>query len=80
MFGEKHNLINELPEYREEIHDLKMNNRHFAKLFDEYHDIDHKIIQIEDGTETTSDDYLLGQKKKRLTLKDELFIMIKASK
>ena len=80
MLGEKHNLIKELPEYRDEIHDLKMNNRHFAKLFNEYHDIDHKIIQIECGAEATSDDYLDGQKKKRLTLKDELFVIIKASK
>jgi len=80
MFGEKHNLINELPEYRDEIHDLKMNNRHFAKLFNEYHETDHEILQIEEGVETTSDEYLEGQKKKRLYLKDELFVMIKASK
>lgn len=79
MLGEKHDLIHELPEYRDEIHNLKMSNNRFARLFDEYHELDHEIIRIEGGVETTSDDYLDGQKKKRLGLKDELFTMIKAS-
>ncbi|RLA18684.1 MAG: GTP-binding protein [Gammaproteobacteria bacterium] len=79
MLGEKHDLIHELPEYRDEIHNLKMNNHRFARLFSEYHELDHEIIRIEGGAEATSDDYLEGQKKRRLGLKDELFTMIKAS-
>jgi len=39
MLGEKHDLIHELPEHRERIHDLKMNDHHFARLFDEYHEL-----------------------------------------
>ena len=53
-----------------------MNNKHFARLFDEYHDVDHEIHRIETGVENTSDDYLEGKKKKRLNLKDDLFQMI----
>ena len=79
MLGEKHDLIHELPEYKETIHHLKMNNNHFAKLFGQYHELDHEIIRIEGGVENTSDDYLEEQKKKRLGLKDELFTMIKSS-
>jgi len=32
---EKHDLIHELPEYRDKIHDMKMNNAHFEKLFEQ---------------------------------------------
>ncbi len=79
MFGEKHDLIHELPEYRDEIHHLKINNQHFAKLFNEYHELDHEILRIEGGIETPSDDYLDGRKKRRLGLKDELFSMLRSN-
>ncbi|MFU8838794.1 MAG: YdcH family protein [Thiohalomonadaceae bacterium] len=77
MFGEHHDLVHELPEYREQIHELKMNNKHFARLFDEYHDVDHEVRRIEQGVETPSDAYLEDLKKKRLHLKDELYAMLK---
>lgn len=35
MSVEKHDLLHELPEYREQIHTLKTGNAHFARLFDE---------------------------------------------
>lgn len=78
MLNEKHDLIHELPEYRDVIHELKTTNNHFARLFDEYHEVDHEIHRIESNVETTSDDYLEEKKKQRLHLKDELFKMIKA--
>ena len=79
MFGEHHDLIHELPEYKDKIHDLKTSNAHFAKLFDEYHEVDHEVRRIEQGVETPSDDYAEEVKKKRLALKDELFKMLKAA-
>ncbi len=77
MLTEKHDLIHELPEHRDKIHELKMNNNHFARLFEEYHEVDHEVHRIETGVENTSDDYLEGRKKRRLYLKDELYRMIK---
>lgn len=77
MLNEKHDLIHELPEHRETIHNLKMTDSHFAKLFDEYHEVDHEVHRIETNIETTSDDYLEEKKKQRLHLKDELLQMIK---
>ena len=77
MLGEKHDLIHEFPEYKDKIHELKTTNEHFAKLFKEYHEIEHEVRRIEEGIETTSDDYLEEQKKKRLYLKDQLFEMLK---
>ena len=79
MLIEKHDLVHELPEYRETIHNLKMSNRHFSRLFEEYHEVDHEIHRIETDGGNTSDEYLRERKKKRLQLKDELFQMIKNS-
>ena len=78
MLGEKHDLIHELPEYRERIHDLKTRNHHFSRLYDEYHEIEHEVRRIEEGVEVASDEYLEERKKQRLKLKDELFEMLRA--
>ena len=75
---EKHDLIHELPEYRDKIHEMQVHNAHFAKLFAEYHEVDHEVHRIETGAETTSDEYLESRKKARLHLKDELLQMLKA--
>lgn len=74
---EKHDLLHELPESKEAIHTLKMNNNHFSKLFDQYHEVDHEVHRIETGAENTSDEYLEEKKKERLSLKDQLFAMIR---
>lgn len=79
MLGEKHDLIHELPEYKDRIHELKISNTHFAKLFDKYHKIDHEVKRIEEGIETPSDDYTEELKKDRLQLKDELFNILKTA-
>ena len=79
MLNEKHDLIHELPEYRETIHKLKTSDNHFARLFDEYHEVDHEVHRIETNIETTSDEYLEEKKKQRLHLKDELLEMIRSA-
>jgi uncharacterized protein YdcH (DUF465 family) len=76
MLSEKHDLVHEFPEHRDTIHNLKMTNNHFARLFDKYHEVDHEVHRIETGVENTSDDYLEERKKARLQLKDELYRMI----
>jgi uncharacterized protein YdcH (DUF465 family) len=35
---DKHTLVNDFPEHHHTIRHLKMNDNHFAKLFDEYHE------------------------------------------
>jgi len=77
MTLEKHDLHHEFPNFSEEIHYLKMNDNHFARLFNEYHEVDHEVNRIEQGVENTSDEYLEGRKKQRLNLKDNLFAMLK---
>jgi uncharacterized protein YdcH (DUF465 family) len=76
MLGDKHDLVHELPEFRERIHELKLSNRHFAKLFDEYDELDHQIRRGETQVEVHADEFMEELKKKRLALKDELFHML----
>lgn len=77
---EKQDLAHELPEYREQIRQLKITDQHFANLFEEYHRVDHEVRRIEMGIETTSDEYLESRKKRRLFLKDELYAILRASR
>lgn len=78
MHNEPHDLIHELPECRDKIHDLKVENAHFRKLYDQYHVINKEIHRIEQGIESHSDKYTEDKKKERLSLKDQLFEMIKS--
>ena len=55
-----------------------MNQQHFAKLFDQYDELNHQLRRIEQEIETPSDDFVESLKVKRLHLKDELYKMIKA--
>lgn len=77
MSIEKHDLVHELPEYKEKIHQLKIEDRHFAKLFDEYHEVDHEIHRLEMGIENSSDAHVESRKKQRLHLKDQMVAMLK---
>lgn len=73
---EKHDLHHEFPEYYDRIHELKINNSHFARLFEEYHTINREILRIEEGVDNTTDEYLEELKKKRLLFKDKLYGII----
>ncbi len=73
MHVEQHALVLEFPELKQRIHDLKMQDHHFARQFDEYHELDHSIVRFEDGVEHCSDAELETMKKQRLQLKDALY-------
>lgn len=77
MTLENHNLVNEFPEFREQIHQMKQTDTRFAKLFAEYDGATHDIARIESGAEAASDERLELLKKQRLQLKDLLFVMLK---
>jgi uncharacterized protein len=76
MSVDHHDLVHELPEYRERIHILKLDNAHFAKLFDEYHVVTKEVESLENLGVPVSDVIFEGQKKKRAQLKDQLYAMI----
>ncbi len=76
---EKHDLLHELPEYQDKIHDLKVSDPYFRKLFDEYHEMDHQIFRIKTGIEIATDEALKEMKTHLLHLKDELYSQLKAN-
>lgn len=78
MFGEHHDLVHEFPEFKDRIHELKMGDNHFARLFKEYDELDHELRRIQQDIETPSDEVVESLKKRRLQLKDDLFGMLSA--
>lgn len=75
---ERHDLLHELPEYQDRIHQLKVDNAHFRKVFDDYHELEHEIHRINTGVETTTDEHLYQLKANLLFMKDELVSIIKS--
>ncbi len=73
---EHHPLIQEFPEYKDQIHNLKTKNNHFHHLMERYEEIDKKIFRIKSNEEPTSDEFVENLTKKRLELKDELYQLI----
>ena len=73
---EKHDLHNEFPEFEQKIHDLKVSDNHFRRLFDEYHEVNNQIHSIETGAEAVADDFLNKLRIQRLQLKDELYSLL----
>jgi uncharacterized protein len=71
-----HPLIEEFAEYKETIHNLKLNDARFRKLAHEYEGIDKSIFRAEQGIEIVNDDYLEKIKKERLYLKDQIYSML----
>lgn len=75
---ERHDLLPEFPEYGEKIHQLKVNDAHFRKLFDEYHELENEIHRINTGIEVGTNEHAHELKAKLLFIKDELYsILIK---
>lgn len=79
MTVEHHDLAHEFPELKERMHEMKMGNAHFAKLFDAYHDLNNEIEVLEKNEVPTSDKRFEELKKQRLALKDELYGMLTAA-
>jgi hypothetical protein len=79
MMVRKHDLPHEFAQYRKRIHELKMTNEKFARLYKEYQRVDKEIVRIEMEIEQTPDRFLEERKKLRLHLKDELLKMILVS-
>jgi len=73
---EHHDLVHELPEYRDQIHSLKTSNAHFKKLFDEYHELTKSIENMENEVTPAATDVEEAAKLKRLHLKDEMVSML----
>lgn len=68
-----HELEASFPEFKSRIHDLKLADAHFRRLYDEYHVLNREIHRIEAAGLTTSDEEYEKLKYKRLMLRDDLY-------
>ena len=72
-----HELIEEFPEYADTIHRLKVENAHFAKLFDDYHALNRAVHRAETNVEPTDEFNEHKMRKERMALKDQLWSLIR---
>jgi uncharacterized protein len=67
-----HELAEEFPQAVELMHKLKLDNAHFARLAEEYHDVNRAIHRAETLVEPVSDAHETEMRRKRMALKDEI--------
>jgi hypothetical protein len=72
-------LAEDFPDMQERIHDLKARDGHFARLVEEYHEVNRAIHRVETRVEPTSEDVESDMKRRRLQLKDEIQQMLERS-
>lgn len=71
-----HELAAEFPEHVEKMSEMKGSNAHFAKLFDQYHEVNRAIHRAETDIEPTGDFHMEDMRKTRMRLKDEIYGML----
>ncbi|MCB8820050.1 YdcH family protein [Microvirga rosea] len=70
------NLAEDFPGKADRIHQLKTGNNHFARLYDEYEELNRTIQRIETRVEPTTEDVEEDLKRRRVRLKDEIAAML----
>ncbi len=68
-----HELAEEFPEKAALISDLKQSDAHFAKLSEEYHEVNRAVHRAETNVEPVSEQAENDMRKKRAALKDEIW-------
>ena len=67
-----HELAEEFPNDVDRMHTLRESDAHFARLSDEYHDVNRAIHRAETNVEPTDDFHMTNMRKQRMLLKDEI--------
>jgi len=73
-----HELHEEFPEHADKIHELKISDAHFARLSDEYHEINRAVHRAETNVEPVEELTEVDMRKKRALLKDEIYRLLSA--
>lgn len=67
-----HELMEDFPGMGDRMHRLKMSDVHFARLCDEYHELNRAIHRAETNVEPTDDFHVAVMRKNRMLLKDKI--------
>ncbi len=79
MSNTPHELHEEFPEHAAKMTALKESDAHFAKLFEEYHEVNRQVHRAETRVEPMDQFHEEELRKRRAALKDELYRMLSAS-
>lgn len=79
MSNTPHDLYEDFPEKAEAIHALKAKDAHFARIVDEYHDVNRAVHRAETLVEPTTSDNEAKLRQKRMRLKDEIWAALQAA-
>lgn len=74
-----HELAEEFPEFVEKMHDLKVSDKHFEKMFNDYHDLNRKVHAAETNVKPREELAEVDLRKRRGALKDEIYAYLKAN-
>lgn len=77
MYGIRHDIERDFPEFNAEISRLKHNDTRFMQLLAEYDETDKKIYGLEQQSQPVSDDYFGTLKRRRALLKDQLYTILR---
>ncbi|WP_050527768.1 YdcH family protein [Pseudorhodobacter aquimaris] len=78
MANTPHTLAEEFPAEVDKMHKMKLENAHFSKIYDEYHEVNRAVHRAETNVEPTDDANENALRQQRARLKDEIWAMLKA--
>ncbi|MCL7464987.1 DUF465 domain-containing protein [Phaeovulum sp. NW3] len=78
MSNTPHTLQDEFPTQMDKIHEMKVSNAHFARLLEEYDELNDKVHRAETLVEPMEQLAEVELRKKRALVKDEIARMLSA--
>ncbi len=80
MSNAPNDLPDDFPDKVDRIHQLKTSNNRFARLYDEYNELNRTIHRIETRVEPKPEEIEDQLKRRRLQIKDEIMAMLEDEK
>ena len=79
MSNAPNDLAQDFPDKVDRIHQLKTSNNRFARLYDEYDELNRTIHRIETRVEPKPEEVEDELKRRRLQIKDEIMAMLEGT-
>ncbi|NBJ11512.1 YdcH family protein [Microvirga arsenatis] len=79
MSNAPNDLADDFPDKVDRIHQLKTSNNRFARLYDEYNELNRTIHRIETRVEPKPEEVEEELKRRRLHIKDEIMAMLEGT-
>lgn len=77
MYIQPHDVEHEFPEYKEVLLEMKSQDSRLADLVEEYERLNADIVDIEENDKLFQDFEFEEMKKRRLSLKDQIYFILR---